>query len=634
MLARMVESIAHRGPDDSGVHVSDDGRVGLGNCRLSIQDLSPAGHMPMANEDGRVRATFNGEIYNFQSLRPQLERRGHQFRSHSDTEVLVHLYEERGPAFLQDLDGMFALALWDEDRRTLLLARDRLGEKPLYFTERGGVFRFASEVKAILQDPDVPRVVDLEALNQYLTFGFVLPPRTMFAGISKLAPGERLVVHEHGARESSRVWDPFGDPAEVRRIRALPFDEHARGVRAQLEASVASCMVADVPVGAFLSGGVDSSAVVAMMSRRQGRPVESVTVSYPDDACDESAYAREAARETGARISLVTVGPGDAEQCFAECVYHLDEPIADPACVNTFVASRHLRAAGVPVALVGEGADELFLGYRSYLRYRRIHPLWAFSRHVPARLMGALVSATTPLFGRAGQEARRDLLRRASEGEGLFVSTDPSFVDSAKARLAGTRLANLVRDERSSDATATMQVASHDLLQGDVLAQISAAETRMRLPEQLLMRVDKLSMAHSVEIRAPFLNWRLAQYALGIPGDVRAAGANPKALLKAAIGDLLPARALTRPKMGFGTAVQQWCRTWAGSRLESLVASSQLFSGELLSRSEALRLVREHRSGAGVHHTKIWNLLCLAEWAARYGVSAPAFAESDAPCRR
>jgi asparagine synthase (glutamine-hydrolysing) len=632
LLGRMTTSIAHRGPDDSGLYFSPDGLVGLGCRRLSIQDLSPAGHMPMRNEDSTVWVVFNGEIYNFQTLRLKLIRRGHQFRSRTDTEVLLHLYEDRGISFLEELEGMFAIAIWDEKRGSLMLARDRLGEKPLYFSESRGVLRFASEAKSILEDPDFPRVLDLESLNQYLTFGFVLPPRTMFQEISKLAPGEQLVIHQNGFRERTRFWNPFADPAEVHRLRSLSFDKHVHEIRIQLEKSIKSCMVADVPVGAFLSGGVDSSAVVAIMSRHLGRPVESVTVSYPDDACDEACYANEVAEQTGANMSRVIVRSGDAEDCFTECVYHMDEPIADPACVNTFIASKHLRGMGVPVALVGEGADELFLGYPSYLKYQRIQPLWALSSVIPHWLRKLVFEAIMPLLGPLGLAAQRDLLRRAADGEGIFLSTDPSFPDSEKALIVGPRLSELVRPQPTAALTALMQRESNGLLIGDLLSQISFAETRMRMAEQLLMRVDKLSMAHSVEVRAPFLNWHLAQYALSLPGHIRAAGGSPKALLKAAVSDLIPEQSLKRPKMGFGTAVDQWCRGWAGNLLERRIGSSDLFCSGLLSAVEARRLITEHRRGISAYHPKIWNLLCLTEWSARYNISTVEISEQDALC--
>jgi len=623
LLIEMTRRIAHRGPDDSGIYISPDRHIGLGSSRLSIQDLSTAGHMPMPNEERRVWLTFNGEIYNFKQLRPDLVRHGHEFASETDTEVVIHLYEERGLSFLDDLEGMFAIALWDEAEGLLLLARDRLGEKPLYYTDHGGVFRFASEIKALLADESLPRSLNLKSLNQYLTFGFVQPPHTMFEGIHKLAPGERLIIRHNGQRELTRFWNPLGDPDQVRHVRSLGIQEHVREVRSLLERSVESCLVADVPVGAFLSGGVDSSAVVSIMSQKSGRRLECVTISYPDQPDrDESSFARLVAEQTGANLHPIPVHAQDAEEAFPSCVYHQDEPVADPACINTFIASKHLRAMGVPVALVGEGADELFIGYPSYLKYRRIWPLWRAGSVIPEPIRRGVFALADPLLGPLGLSAQRDLLRRASQGENIFVSTDSFFLDGEKVRIAGGPLNELARSCPSSTVSGQMGNDVHGLLgAGDLLSRISLAEVRMRMAEQLLMRVDKLSMAHSVEVRAPFLNWRLAEYALALPGDARTFGRKPKGLLKAAVADLIPEPALNRPKMGFSTAVEQWCRTWAGDLLERRIETCELFRSGILSTVEAKILLAQHRQGRRLHHPRLWNILCLTEWWEHYGIS-------------
>ena len=631
LLSGMTRCIAHRGPDDSGMYISTDRHVGLGSSRLSIQDLSTAGHMPMPNEQRRVWLTFNGEIYNFRTLRPELIARGHKFCSETDTEVIIHLYEERGLDFLDELEGMFALALWDETAGALLLARDRLGEKPLYYAEYGGVFRFASEIKALLADDSMPRSVNLGSLNQYLTFGFVLPPHTMFDGIKKLAPGERLIVRRNGQQALARFWDPLSNPDQVRHLRSLSVREHIREIRLSLERSVESCLVADVPVGAFLSGGVDSSAVVSLMSRKTGHRVESVTISHSGEPNrDESAFARVVAEQTGANMHNILVNSRDAEEAFPSCIYHQDEPVADPACINTFIASKHLRAMGIPVALVGEGADELFLGYPSYLKYQRIWPLWRLGQVVPRRIRGGLFALASPLLGPLGRSAHRDLLRRASQGEGIFVSTDSFFLDADKFQIAQGSLNELARMHPSSRIADKMGRVVHGLAdQGDLLSRLSLAETRMRMAEQLLMRIDKLSMAHSIEVRAPFLNWHLAEYALALPGSVRAFGRKPKALLKAAVADLIPEQTLNRPKMGFSTAVEQWCRTWAGDRLERGIEKCELFRSGVLSAAEAKALLAEHRQGHRSHHSRLWNMLCLTEWWEQYGPSMSSTASKE-----
>jgi asparagine synthase (glutamine-hydrolysing) len=621
LLNDMVHSMSHRGPDDTGVYIAPDQSVGLGSRRLSIQDLSPAGHMPMSNTDQRVWIAFNGEIYNFRALRSDLRRHGFQFTSRSDTEVLVHAYEARGLSFLDDLEGMFAIALWDAANSMLLLARDRLGEKPLYVSRYGGMLRFASEAKSILQDPLMPRVLDLEALNQYLTFGFVQPPRTMFQHVSKLAPGERLVVFADGRKELSRYWTPLADTDEVRRVRSLSVAHHVSAVRAQLERSVEDCLVADVPVGAFLSGGVDSSAVVSIMSRRIGRRVESVNVSYSQPDCDESRFARQVAESSGANLHQVSVSSGDAEEVLSDCLYHLDEPIADPACVNTFIASRYLRSLGVPVALVGEGADELFLGYPAYLRHEKLRRFWALSQWAPPAMRELVQALTSPLLGVFGLAAHRDLLRRMARGETLFLSSDHSFADCDKLTLVGGQLLDLARSRPSASVTQAMLGLENGLLAGDFLAQVSLAESRMRMSGQLLMRVDKLSMAHSIEIRAPFLNWRLANYALALPGHVRALGGAPKGLLKAALTGLVPQEILERPKMGFSTPVRHWFHTWAADRLLTSISRCDLFMSGLLSAGEVRRLLAEHKTGRN-HHVELWNILCLVEWWERYQLNA------------
>jgi asparagine synthase (glutamine-hydrolysing) len=627
LLDRMVDVISHRGPDDRGTFVSPDARIGLGSRRLSIIDLSPAGHMPLSNEDGSVQVVFNGEIYNFSILREELLRAGHVFRSHTDTEVLVHLYEERGESFLDHLDGMFAIALWDERRSVLLLARDRCGEKPLYFAHLGSSLRFSSEIKAILTDPDFSRRINVVALNQYLTFGFVPSPNTMFENVQKLAPGEILVVNHRGGMERRQYWSPLPTEDEFPNIRSTSIDEHVRQTRRMLESAVAACMVSDVPVGAFLSGGVDSSAVVALMSRQTGRQVDSVTIRYPEHpASDESKYSALVANHIGARPHFVDVTEKKAFGTFTNCVYHLDEPIADPAAINTFLGSHALRSMGVPVALVGEGADELFLGYPYYLNHSRLARLWQLKDDLPRTLVAAACGIGATLLGPLGRSIHRDLLRRAAEGEGMFLSSEPFFQDLDKREIVGGQLSLLVHGQPSAEVTQRC-LSGATQLRGDVMAQMSFAEVRMRMAEKLLMRVDKLSMAHSIEVRAPFLNRHLVSYALALPGSVRAAHGRAKYLLKAAVADLLPPEILSRPKMGFSTPVADWFRGSFGRLLEERVRNSELVREGLLSQSAILSILQAHRIGAASHHTKLWNLLCLLEWAERFEVSSVPAAE-------
>ena len=621
LLDRMVASISHRGPDDRGTYISPGGEIGLGSCRLSIIDLSHAGHMPLCNEDGRIHVVFNGEIYNFAQLRDSLLRHEHRFKSHTDTEVLVHLYEDHGQSFLDYLEGMFAIALWDEREGVLLLARDRCGEKPLYYTYFANSFRFSSEIKAILEDQSFPREIEPEALNEYLTFGFVQPPATMFRNVGKLAPGEMLVIDRFGKVQRRHYWSALSSGDELQNERSQTFEAHVQQTRQMLESAVAACMVSDVPVGAFLSGGVDSSAVVALMARHTGRQVDCVTVRYPNHpASDESRYAQIVAKSIGATPHLVDITERNAFEAFRDCVYHLDEPIADPAAINTFIASRTLRSMGVPVALVGEGADELFLGYPYYLHHSRLAGLWRFKDRFPRALVSAVCKVVSPILGPLGLSVHRDLLRRAACGEGMFLSSEPFFPDLDKRAVVGWRIADLVRSRPSANVT---RESLHDAapLSADVLAQMSLSEFRMRMAEQLLMRVDKLSMAHSIEIRAPFLNHHLARYALSLPGSVRAATHRPKYLLKKAVADLLPPETLNRRKMGFSTPVADWFRSSFGTLLEEQLQTSDLVREGFLSRRGIAQVLAEHRTGSASHQTRLWNILCLLEWYDRFKVN-------------
>ena len=389
-----------------------------------------------------------------------------------------------------------------------------------------------------------------------------------------------------------------------------------------LEEAVASCLVADVPIGAFLSGGLDSSAVVALMSKHLGRRVDSVTVSYADSpGNDESSYTSAVAEHVGANLHHVVIREGDALDALSGCLHHLDEPLADPACINTFIASRRLRELGVPVALVGEGADELFLGYPSYFKHQRLAPLWRWRDRVPTSLRLALYGSMAPLLGPLGLDGHRDLVRRAASDESLFVSSDLSFPDADKLKLAGPALAREIRRHPASRHTerARAELGPHG--RGDSLALMGFGEVRLRMAEQLLMRVDKLSMAHSIEVRAPFLNKHLARYAISLTSAVRTLNGQPKGLLRRAVADLLPPITLARSKMGFSTPAKHWFRGAFGDRLRDTAQRSDLITSNTIAGAQVDRLLAEHQTGRRRHHPKLWNLLCLLEWYQGAGIT-------------
>jgi asparagine synthase (glutamine-hydrolysing) len=610
--ARMRDAIAHRGPDDAGLYQSPDRRVILGHRRLSIVDLSAAGHQPMSNEDGTVWVTFNGEIYNHAALRPSLEAKGHVFRSRTDTEVILHLYEEEGIDCLDRLDGMFALAIWDERRRQLLVARDRLGKKPLYYTRAAGRLIFASEIKALLAHPDVSRDLDLEAMDLYLTFANTPPPRTLFAGISKLPAAHRLVAGETGTLVE-RYWSPMGEQAWS---ESVDEEEAAAEVSARLQAAVRKRMMSDVPIGAFLSGGVDSSANVALMSALSDRPLQTYSVGFqgfgPAENFHDLPYAREVAARFGCHHQEITVSADECRAYLPELVHAQDEPIADPACLPMHFLCRAVRRDGVVVVLVGEGSDEVFGGYEDMAHViTRANRRFQQVRRLPSLVRAGLHRASRLLRAPAG---RVDLLRRAHHDEPLYWGLDVAFWESEKADLLTARAAAPFSFVQQVYADLASRQPGADLLQ-----QMSALELANRLPELLLMRVDKISMAHSLEARAPFLDADLVSYALSLPQRLKIRSMNEtKYILKKALRPVLPASVLDRHKQGFRVPLPEWLRgplaTWARKQvLEGPLAARGVFK-----RPFVERLWSRHLSGQFDHSYDLWCLINLGAWYERW----------------
>ena len=431
----MRDRIVHRGPDDGGLWQSQDGRVVLGHRRLSIVDISAAGHQPMSNEDESVWITFNGEIYNHAELRKTLRLDDrHKFRSRADTEVIVHLYEERQARVVEALDGMFAFGIWDAARRRLVLARDRMGKKPLYYTVAAGRLLFASEIKALLAHPDVARRLDFVALNEYLTFSNVPEPKTMFEGISKLPAGHTLVCDEHGRMTIERYWSPLDGPAWTPPANRAEAVEH---VRALVKGAVKKRLMADVPVGAFLSGGVDSSTNVALMSQLVSTPLRTFTVEFtgfgPAENFHDVPYARQVAKMFGCNHSEVQVTAEEALAYVPRMVQEQDEPLGDPACLPMHFVSRAAHQAGIKVVLVGEGSDEVFCGYPQFPQLLETYNgKWSQLRRLP-RSLRRMVKRGAELAGAPG--GRVDVLRRAAEDEPLYMGLDTVFFDYEKAQL-------------------------------------------------------------------------------------------------------------------------------------------------------------------------------------------------------
>jgi len=614
LIEKMRDVMTHRGPDDAGDLIFDEGRGGFGFRRLSIIDLSPAGHQPMRGCTDRVWLVFNGEIYNHQELRAGLEQRGHVYGSRTDSETILHLYEERGLDFVHDVEGDYAIALWDADRERLVLARDRAGVKPLYFYQKDGRFIFASEIKAILEHPSVTPEVNEEALYHYLTFVTTPAPQTLFRDVRKLPAGHMLVVDRGGAGRMTQYWDALPPASPVVRSEA----EHQKNILELLRASIKKRMMADVPFGVFLSGGVDSSANVALMSELMTQPVRTFTVGFHDsEQLNELESARAISKRFGTDHHEVMIGREEMQKFLPELIFHQDEPIADPVCVPLYYVSKLARDTGTIVVQVGEGSDEIFGGYDWFRTYLQIEErFWRHAERFPVSARHAATVLAKPLVKKVLKKRMAgELVRRLGANESLFwggaivfdETMKPDLLSSQmRARYNGLSTYDVVREYQETIARARPE--------SDYAARMTYLELKLRLPELLLMRVDKITMATSVEARVPFLDHRLIEYAMGLPRNLKVKGATGKHILKRALESVLPADVLYQPKRGFGAPINQWFRGPGGDGLVKQLMSSSIRERDFFDYSFVQRMADEHARGTRDWSANLWCLLNLSLW--------------------
>ena len=612
ILTRMRDAMIHRGPDDGGTFQSNDRTVALAHRRLSIIDLSSAGHQPMSNADGSIWITFNGEIYNHASHRERLLQEGCRFQSRTDTETIIYLYQQLGLDCLPLLDGMFAFGIWDGRTRKMLLVRDRLGKKPLYYAIRGGRLFFASEIKALLAHPDLPRDIDPEALNLYLTFANTPAPLTLFAGIKKLPPGHYLTCDAAGTIRVERYWSVLDGnwPAAVDETEAI-----AR-VRELLERSVEKRLMADVPVGCFLSGGLDSSTNVALMSRLVNQPLRTFSVGFhgfgPEQNFHDLPYARMVAKHFGCDHHEIMISAEECRDYLPQLAAQQDEPIGDPACLPMHFVSRAAKEDGVKVVLVGEGSDEVFGGYDDMVHnLSSASAKWKQLMRLPSMVRKGIYRASRAL---GAPDGRVDLLRRAAEGEPMYFGLDVAFWDTEKEKL----LSPEARRVMGAGAAPVVRGYYDELFRrqprADELQQMSFVELSNRLPELLLMRVDKLSMAHSIEARAPFLDAALVSYAMSLPLDLKIRGQQTKYVLRKAVAPLLPPEITSRSKQGFRVPLPAWLAGELAPWAEQLLQRSSLRKRNFFNQAEIDGMWERHRSGARDHSFDLWCLLNLSAW--------------------
>lgn len=574
-LTRMRDVMAHRGPDGAGIFVSPDRRLGLGFRRLAIIDLSERAMQPMSNEDGTLWVVFNGEIYNHAQIRSELEELGgHRWKTdHSDTEVILHAFEQWGINCVQKFRGMFAIGLWDTKRRQLWLIRDRIGVKPLYYSIHHGRITFASEIKALLEDEEQQRGVNEEALYYYLSFNATPAPLTLFSGIQKLAPGTWLRVNEDGQVQESRYWDVWD---HTQPLTNESEDEIAERLLWELRTAVKLRKISDVPVGVFLSGGIDSSTNAALFSEGDGKPVQTFSIGYDQEYesyPSELRYARLIAKKVGADHHELLLKESDLLDSLPLIIRHQDEPLADPVCMPVYFVSKLARDAGVIVCQVGEGSDELFWGYKYWkdsLRLQRLNNLFPLPK--PLRKLG--LAGVDLAEGGRGTSYRRqfscEVLRRALSNRPVFWGGAEVFSDRQKKReLLSPRLQKKFADVSSWEALKPIrQRFEEKAWEPSPLNWMTYLDLNLRLPELLLMRVDKMSMAVSLEARVPFLDHKFVELAMSVPEAVKTKNGVLKYILKKAVRGVIPDELIDRKKQGFGVPVYEWYHNKFGAYVE------------------------------------------------------------------
>ena len=596
LLAHMTNSISHRGPDDSGSYL--DGPLGLGFARLSIIDLS-GGHQPMSNETGDIWLVFNGEIWNYKDLRKELIEKGHHFRTNSDTETIVHAYEEYGLDCVARLHGMFSFAVWDAPRRRLLLARDRAGKKPLYYTQVNGNLLFGSEIKSLLYHPDVNRKADTQALADFLSVRYVPGPATLFANIYKVLPGHWLLYENNTLREEC-YWDyTFGQTDNC------PIEEYMQGIRQHVHRAVKERMIADVPVGAFLSGGVDSSIITGIMSELTNQPIQTFAVGFDEEGYSELPYAKLAADHFGTEHHELVVKSSDLSAYWPLLTWHRDEPVSEPSDLGVYLVSKLARTY-VKVVLSGEGGDELFAGYPKYVvdwmaRYYHILPLpirdnviMPFLDHLPYSMRK---------LKNAARNLSQPVPQRWMSWFGIF-----------NGQLKENILSDNTKASIDIDSSRVFERWLSNNPQRDNLSSMLYLDTKIWLPDNLLMKGDKMTMAASLEARMPLLDYHLTEYAASIPSNVKIKPFKTKYLFKRAFADFLPEAILTRKKMGFNVPTGIWFREGQRNLITRLLLSERARGRGYLNDAFVAKLLRDHLEGKTNYQAQLFTLASLELW--------------------
>ena len=613
LMHKMCGVLEHRGPDDGGVWVGiagmdsrfrgNDkcGNVGLGHRRLSVIDVSSAGHQPMSNEDGSIWLVMNGEVYNFPELRETLERKGHVFRSHTDAETIIHLYEEKGVDCLGDFRGPFAFALWDSKRERLFLARDKIGKKPLHYAYKNGTLIFGSEIKAILQDPEVSVEVNRDRISDYLTYGYTPTPESMFKGIMKLPPAH-FMIYEKGKIRLEKYWE-----LDFSKKIKMSEQEYCDKTLELLEEATRIRMISDVPLGAFLSGGVDSSAVVYMMSKLSSRPVKTFSIGFEEQEYSELKFAKIIADRFGTEHKEYIVKP-NAIEVLPKLVWHYNEPYADSSALPSYYVAKMTRQ-DVTVALNGDGGDECFGGYERFMAARFAEYL----KIVPGNLLRSIADRLPESLGLKDFRTRlkRFLLMASRPYRERHYNWVSVFRDSDKGDLFSDAFKNEIRNRNSF---AYLDNAFNKCRSKDVVDRVMSADIRTNLLDDLLVKMDIATMANGLEGRSPFLDYKMMEFSASMPSNMKIKGTRLKYILKKALKNKLPDEILRRGKMGFGVPLDSWFRGELKDYSHEMLLSDKCIKRGYFKREALKSILDRHSSGKVNNGAKIWSLLFLELW--------------------
>lgn len=606
LVRRMSDTLSHRGPDNDGFY--SDSFCVLGHRRLKIIDLSPLGRQPMTNEDESIWISFNGEIYNYLELRPSLLQSGHKFRSQSDTEVMLHLYEEEGEEFLKKLNGMFALALWDKKQKRLLLARDRFGKKPIYYWSDGRRLLFGSELKALLSDPAVPREINHEAISLYLSFGYIPCPFTIFKNVYKLPPASYLAA-EPGGNQNVRLSGPTPYwKLQYKPNPRLTEEDCTAQILDLIRDAVRVRMYSDVPLGAFLSGGLDSSTVVGAMAQASERPVETFSIGFDEESFDEAPYAEIVAKRFATNHHTFRCRP-DALEVLPVLAHHFDEPFADSSMIPTYYVSKIAREH-VTVALSGDGGDEIFAGYTRYDNAMR-RERW--TRALPDTLLRSAFRTAAWIYPRR-MRGWGILSRNSQNPFESFVTEVSTF----HPREQQAMLAPAYRGAANGDALHRSREIAAQAGADDLLSRIQYVDQMLYLPDDILVKVDRASMAVSLETRAPLLDYRLAEFLATVPARLRYKDGVKKYLLKKSVQGLLPDSIIHRSKMGFGVPLKHWFRKEAADFARETLLSQKARERGFFSVPEIEWALKNHATSGRDFSSRLWALLFFEAWCQKW----------------